>query len=293
MGLYEILFSYTGHATFDIYVFGMHCKEIDEGKAKPFMHATTKIGFSYQSCANWIHEHIPTFLLANPTRVARRHCTSKGKKLAVRSRIPLSRAIRYSSGSDSNSKDVDSMGEKSDEEETYIKEKEHIRESITSDEEKRDRKDTESKNEKPESNEENNPGIALRLNKDLNHGDQRLRVNEERDLNEPQNVEEGRSWTLILHKDEAYKENIEDKDRIEETGNGELEDGFHRFLDENEVPEDVDHIIESMPSESSADKKSYLLQESRNRPLTACPEEEEGKSCLEPVTACPEQEEGK
>ncbi|KAI8553766.1 hypothetical protein RHMOL_Rhmol05G0041700 [Rhododendron molle] len=114
---------------------------------------------------------------------------------------------------------------------------------ITSDEEKQDRKDTESKNEKPESNEENNPGIALRLNKDLNHGDQRLRVNEERDLNKQQNVEEGRSWTLILQKDEAYKENIEDKDGIEETGNGEIEDGFYRFQDETGVPEDVDHII--------------------------------------------------
>ncbi|KAF7142300.1 hypothetical protein RHSIM_Rhsim05G0041100 [Rhododendron simsii] len=178
---------------------------------------------------------------------------------------------RYSSGSDSNSKDVDSMGEKSDEEETYIKEKEHNRESIESDEEKQDRKDNERKNENPESNEENNPGIVLRLNKDLNNGDQRLRVNEERDLNEQQNVEEGRSWTLILQKDEAYKENIEDKDRIEETGNGEIEDGFHRFQDENGVPEDVDHIIESMPSESSADKKSYLLQESRNRSIDSMP----------------------
>lgn len=37
---YEVLFGYIGHATFDLHVFGKHCKEIDEGEGKPFMLAT-------------------------------------------------------------------------------------------------------------------------------------------------------------------------------------------------------------------------------------------------------------
>lgn len=186
-------------------------------------------------------------------------------------------AAWHSSESDSNSKDIDSMGAKSDEEETYLKKKEYNRENITSDEEKKDQKDTETKDEKPESNDENNPGIELSLHKDLNHGDQRLRVNEETDLNEPRKVDEGRTSTSILQKDEAYKESIEDKDRMEETGNGEAEDGVHTFNDENGVPGDVDHIIETMPSELSAEKENDLLQENRNRTIDSMPREEERK----------------